>query len=106
MTRIVQASHLTVLAAVLAGVLVGLLTGFDTSAQQSYPVILPGDDNSGKWVCPIKTVGSEGSGGSGTCTSVGCVKSCNLCEDAFWVCAFSKSDPQTKCPPLEACEQR
>jgi hypothetical protein len=57
----------------------------------------------GKWVCPVKSVGSEGIAG-GTCTSTGCRKYST--DYPVWVCAFTPSDANTKCPPLESCECR
>lgn len=63
----------------------------------------PCDKYGGKWVCPVKSVGSEGSA-SGKCTSTGCRK--YSIDYPVWVCSFTASDPKTKCPPLESCECR
>ena len=60
------------------------------------------DNAGGKWVCPLKEVGSTGTSG-GKCTSRGCKK---YSSDGVWVCAFEPSDAQTKCPPLEECDCR
>jgi len=63
------------------------------------------DNGRGIWTCPTKEVGQQGTGGTGTCTSNGCGKSSTQ-PDSYWVCRFTASDSQTKCPPLEECECR
>lgn len=64
----------------------------------------PCDKAGGQWVCPVKSVSSDGMGGKDTCTSTGCRKYSAGASD--WVCAFRSSDAKTKCPPLEQCECR
>ena len=102
------------LLSLLAGALVGAFSINNLHAQdpRQYPMVYDGGDGTtgsggggGSWRCPIASIGSEGIGGGGTCTSVGCKPSCTGCSNPFIVCAFRASDTTTKCPPLEQCEQ-
>jgi len=62
-----------------------------------------GCSGGGTWVCPVREVSSDGTS-SGKCTSTGCRK--YSADYPAWVCSFTASDANTRCPPLEQCECR
>jgi hypothetical protein len=103
MPKHIKRIHAVALSSVLAGVLFALASSI-TFAELAMGTG-PGGEADSTWRCPLKEVGSTGSA-TGKCTSTGCRKTCTRCVDPFTVCAFTASDSETKCPPLEECEKR